>query len=174
MIPGPNLTWAFPSAFPTPLKTLFSYMLLSKKYFGFVYAASICSAEVRYPLFAAVAAMERASISATEAICPLVTLEPSLFGKFLVECLMLNPPLAGTSPAPKHGPQNAVRTVAPAPISFSTAPFFTSCIKTGWLAGYTLKENSSAPIFFPDRISAASQIFSKPPPAHPAITPCST
>ena len=68
LIPGPNLTWAFPSAFPTPLKTLFSYMLLSKKYFGFVYAASICSAEVRYPLFAAVAAMERASISATEAI----------------------------------------------------------------------------------------------------------
>ena len=34
---------------------------------------------------AAVAAIERASIKATDAICPFVTLEPSLFGKFLVE-----------------------------------------------------------------------------------------
>ena len=34
---------------------------------------------------AAVAAMERASISATEAICPFCTLEPSRFGKLRVE-----------------------------------------------------------------------------------------
>ena len=37
-----------------------------------------------------------------------------------------------------------------------------------------LNENSSAPIDFPLNISVASQIFSNPPPAHPAITPCST
>ena len=45
---------------------------------------------------------------------------------------------------------------------------------TGWLAGYTLSENSSSPIEVPRKISAAAQMFSNPPPAQPAITPCST
>ena len=40
--------------------------------------------DVRKPLFAAVAAIDLASISATEEICPFWTLEPSRFGKFLV------------------------------------------------------------------------------------------
>ena len=85
-------------------------------------------AAVRYPLFAAVAAIERASINATEAICPLCTLEPSRFGKLRVECLMENPLFAGVSPAPKHGPQNAVFITPPAAIILAAAPFLTSSI----------------------------------------------
>ena len=42
-------------------------------------------AGVSTPLLAAVAAIERASISATEEIWPFCNLEPSLLGKFLVE-----------------------------------------------------------------------------------------
>ena len=150
-------------------------MLLSKWYFGALYSLSITSAaEVKKPLFAAVAAIERASISATEEICPLCNLEPSRFGKFLVEWRILNALLAGVSPAPKQGPQNAVFTIVPAAIRSATAPFLTSSIYTGVLAGYTLNVNASEPIFFPLMISAAAQIFSNPPPAHPAIIPCST
>ena len=73
-------------------------------------------AGVRRPLFAAVAAIERASIRATEEICPLWILEPSRFGKFLVEWRILKALFAGVSPAPKHGPQNAVFTMAPVSI----------------------------------------------------------
>ena len=83
-------------------------------------------AAVKNPLFAAVAAIERASISATEATCPFCTLEPSRFGKFLVEWRMENALFAGVSPAPKHGPQNAVLTIAPVSIRDATAPFFTN------------------------------------------------
>ncbi len=39
-----------------------------QKYFGLVYSISISVADVRYPLLAAVAAIERASISATDEI----------------------------------------------------------------------------------------------------------
>ena len=101
-------------------------MVLSKKYFGLLKFTSTSVAAVKYPLFAAVAAIERASINATDAIWPFCTLEPSRFGKFLVECRMENALLAGVSPAPKHGPQNAVLTIAPVSINFATAPFFTS------------------------------------------------
>ncbi len=174
LILGPSLISTSGCGFPTPLYTRFSYILLSKKYFGLPKLTSISIADVRYPLLAAVAAIERASISATEAICPSVTFEPSLLGKLRVECLIDSPLLGGTSPAPKHGPQNAERTVAPVAIISAITPFLTSSINTGWLDGYTLSENSSAPIYFPRSISAVSQIFSKPPPAQPAITPCST
>ena len=85
-------------------------------------------AGVRNPLFAAVAAMERASMSATEEICPLWSLLPSRFGKFLVVWRMDRALFAGVSPAPKHGPQNAVFTTVPASIRSATAPFFTSSI----------------------------------------------
>ena len=44
-------------------------------------------------------------------------------------------PLAGTSPAPKQGPQKALRMLAPLDISFSSAPLRISSISTGWLAG---------------------------------------
>ena len=64
-------------------------------------------AGVSIPLLAAVAAMERASMSATEEIWPFCSFEPSLLGKFRVECRMLNALFAGVSPAPKQGPQNA-------------------------------------------------------------------
>jgi hypothetical protein len=38
-------------------------------------------------------------------------------------------------------------------------------------AGYTLKVKPSEPIYVPFIISAAAQIFSKPPPAQPAMIP---
>ncbi len=79
--------------------------------------------------------------------------------------------MEGVSPAPKHGPQKAVFITAPVSIRVAAAPFFTSSIYTGILAGYTLKVNSSGPMLAPFRISAAAQIFSKPPPAQPAIIP---
>ncbi len=91
--------------------------------FLFLYTSRNFSADVRNPLLAAVAAMERASISATEEIWPFWILEPSRFGKFLVVCRILNALLAGVSPAPKQGPQNAVFTTAPVPISSARTPF---------------------------------------------------
>ena len=48
---------------------------------------------------------------------------------------MENAPLAGTSPAPKHGPQKAERTETPAAIRLASAPVRASSIITGWLAG---------------------------------------
>lgn len=54
---------------------------------------------------AAVAAMERASIRHTPANWPSAGLDPSRLGKFRVVCRRLKPLLAGTSPAPKQGPQ---------------------------------------------------------------------
>ena len=136
-----------------------------------MYSTSISVAGVRYPLLAAVAAIDLASISATDAICPFCNLLPSLLGKLRVECLILNALLAGVSPAPKHGPQNAVFITPPASIIEAAAPFLISSIYTGIDAGYTLSVNSSDPIFFPVRISAAAQMFSNPPPAHPAMIP---
>jgi len=82
-----------------------------------------------------VAAIERASISATDAIWPFPGLEPSRLGKLRVLWRIERPPLAGTSPAPKQGPQKAVRTVAPVCMSFAIAPFSTRLMKTGWLDG---------------------------------------
>ena len=87
---------------------------------------------------------------------------------------MENALLAGVSPAPKQGPQNAVLTIDPVSMRSARTPFLASCIYIGVLAGYTESVNSSAPMLLPLSISAASQIFSYPPPAHPAIIPCST
>ena len=103
-------------------------------------------AGVSTPLFALVAAMERASISATEDICPFCSFEPSRLGKFLVEWRILNAWFAGVSPAPKQGPQNAVLSTAPVSISAAAQPFFTNSIYTGMEAGYTLKVKPSEPI----------------------------
>ena len=128
-------------------------------------------AAVRKPLLAAVAAIDLASISATDDICPFCNLEPSLLGKFLVECLIENALFAGVSPAPKQGPQNAVLTIAPVSMRSARRPFLASSIYIGVLAGYTLNVNSSAPIEWPLNMSAAAQIFSNPPPAQPAIIP---
>lgn len=85
--------------------------------------ASNSVAGVRTPLLAAVAAMERASMSATDAIWPFWSLLPSLLGKFLVEWRMLKPLLAGVSPAPKQGPQKAVFMTAPVSIIVAAQPF---------------------------------------------------
>ena len=104
----------------------------SNPYSGTLPQQSISQADVSLPPLAAVAAMERASISATAAICPLPGLEPSRLGKFLVVWRTLSPLLQGVSPAPKHGPQNAVRMMAPASIRSDTAPFFTRSANTGW------------------------------------------
>ena len=64
--------------------------------------------------------------------------------------------------------------MAPVCIRSASLPFLASSIYIGVLAGYMLNVNSSAPIERPFNISAAAQIFSNPPPAHPAIIPWST
>ena len=83
----------------------------------------------------AVAAIERASIRATEASWPCAGIDPSRFGKFRVVCRTQRALLAGVSPAPKQGPQKAVRITAPAAISFSMERFLISSRNIGWLAG---------------------------------------
>ena len=81
------------------------------------------------------AAIDRASISATAESWPAPGFEPSRFGKFRVTWRMHSASWAGVSPAPKQGPQKAVRISAPAWISFSTEPALVSARETGWLAG---------------------------------------
>ena len=88
-------------------------------------------AGVRMPPLAVVAAMLRASIRATPASWPLPGLEPSRLGKLRVVWRMDSAPLAGTSPAPKQGPQKAVRMVAPLAISSLITPVRTSSIMMG-------------------------------------------
>ena len=44
-------------------------------------------------------------------------------------------------------------------------------VDLGVIAGYTLNEKRPSPMLCPSNISATSHRFSKPPPAHPAITP---
>ena len=73
--------------------------------------------------------------TATDAICPFPGLLPSRFGKFLVVWRILKPLLQGVSPAPKQGPQKAVRMIAPASIRSEIAPFFTRSENTGWEEG---------------------------------------
>ena len=92
-------------------------------------------AGVRMPPLAVVAAMLRASIRATPASWPAPGLEPSRLGKLRVVCRMDSAPLKGTSPAPKQGPQKAVRMVAPEAIRLDRAPALSRAIITGWLAG---------------------------------------
>ena len=93
------------------------------------------SAEVSTPPFAAVAAMERASMSATDAICPSAGLEPSRLSKFLVVWRTEKPLLQGTSPAPKQGPQKQGLSTAPLSIRAAAAPLLTSAILAGWEPG---------------------------------------
>ena len=54
---------------------------------------------------------------------------PMILGSIYVTggALIIGVPV-GVSPAPKHGPQNAVFTIAPVSMSVATAPFFTSSI----------------------------------------------
>ena len=131
-------------------------------------------AGVKIPPLSDVAAILRASISATPESWPSLGFDPSRLGKLRVEWRILRPLFGGTSPAPKHGPQKAVLIVAPAAIRSAIAPFFTRLINVGWLDGYTLSAYSPLPIVWPRKISAASQILSYVPPAQPAITPCCT
>ena len=79
-------------------------------------------AAVMYPPFLAVAAMDLASIRATALICPSPGFDPSLLGKLRVVCLSESPLFAGTSPAPKHGPQNEGLMIAPASSRASVLP----------------------------------------------------
>ena len=82
--------------------------------------------------------------------------------------------MQGVSPAPKHGPQNAVLMIAPASIRSAIRPFLTRSINTGWEEGYTASENSPSPQLFPFNAWAASTTLVKLPPAQPAIIPCCT
>ena len=100
-----------------------------------MYVTSRSVAAVSLPPFAAVAAMERASISATAAIWPSPGLEPSRLGKLRVVCRMENSPLAGVSPAPKHGPQKHSRKMTPAEIRSKTRPVLTSDARAGMEPG---------------------------------------
>ena len=45
-----------------------------------------------------------------------------------MEVVLPNGDIIETSPAPKHGPQNAVRIVAPVSKRVANVPFFTSSI----------------------------------------------
>ena len=69
---------------------------------------------------------------------------------------MESPLWQGVSPAPKQGPQNAVRMIAPAAIRSEMAPFFTRSANTGWEEGYTARENWSQPQSCPLKAFAAS------------------
>ena len=156
LILGPQTSFSSASGRPHPKYTRFWYTVLSNSWSGTSPQQSKACAEVSTPPFAAVAAMERASISATAAIWPFPGLEPSRLGKLRVVCRMLNPLWAGVSPAPKQGPQNAVRITAPAPISSVTAPLVIRSASTGWEEGYTASEKSPLPQFLPRRAWAAS------------------
>ena len=87
---------------------------------------------------------------------------------------MLKALFAGVSPAPKQGPQKAVFMTAPVSMMAAAQPFLTSSMYTGMEAGYTLNVKPSNPMDAPFKMSAAAQIFSKPPPAQPAMIPWST
>ena len=63
----------------------------------------------------------------------------------------------------KDGKNNLLFVISFTPVSYTHL--------IGVDAGYTLNVNSSAPMEEPFKISAASQIFSNPPPAHPAMIP---
>ena len=84
---------------------------------------------------AAVAAIERASISMTAASCPSPGLLPSRLGKLRVVWRMERLSFAGTSPAPKQGPQKQGFKIAPASVRAENTPFFTSSCCTGMLGG---------------------------------------
>ncbi len=92
-------------------------------------------AGVRMPPLAVVAAMLRASIKATAGKLAAAGLEPSRLGKLRVVWRMDSAPLAGTSPAPKQGPQKAVRMVAPLAIRSVRTPVRASSIMMGLAAG---------------------------------------
>ena len=87
------------------------------------------------PPHAAVAAMERASIRQTPANWPSPGLEPSRLGKLRVVWRMDRPLLAGTSPAPKQGPQKLGLMIAPAESSSPVAPILVSSRLTGTEVG---------------------------------------
>ncbi len=84
------------------------------------------------------------------------------------------PLLAGVSPAPKHGPQNAVRTIAPACMRSNAAPLLAISKNTGWELGYTESANSPLPQVLPLSTRAACITLVKLPPEQPAMTPCCT
>ena len=109
----------------------FSYILPSYSNGLKVLLYSISVADVKNPPFASVASILLASISATHASCPSPGLLPPLDSKFLVVCLMESPLFAGTSPAPKHGPQNAVFTFTPAVKNLVIIPFFARSMYMG-------------------------------------------
>ena len=114
-----------------------------------------------------------ASMRHTAANWPSPGLEPSRLGKFRVVCRRLRPLWAGTSPAPKQGPQKLGLMTAPLCSRSAVAPIFVSSRLTGTLVGYTSREKYPSPQLPWRRMSAASVMLSKRPPAHPAITPWS-
>ena len=73
---------------------------------------------------------------------------------------MERPPFAGTSPAPKQGPQKAVRSTTPACMRSAAAPLRVSARNCGWEAGYTLMVKAPEPMLLPRRMSATVIMFS--------------
>ena len=71
----------------------------------------------------------------TAANWPSPGFEPSRFGKLRVVWRRDRPLLAGTSPAPKHGPQKLGLMTAPASSSCAVAPLRVSASETGTLVG---------------------------------------
>ena len=115
--------------------------------------------------------MERASIRHTAANWPSPGLEPSRLGKLRVVCRRLRPLLAGTSPAPKQGPQKLGLMTAPVCSRSVVTPSRVSSSETGTEVGYTSKVKAPLPVLPPRMMSAASVMLSNRPPAQPAMTP---
>ncbi len=113
-------------------------------------------------------------MSATAESWPPDGLEPSRLGKLRVEWRMDSAPLAGVSPAPKQGPQKAFLSTAPAAISLAVEPLRTRARACGSLAGYTERLKAWLPVLLPSRMAAVRLMFSKEPPAQPAMMPWST
>ena len=118
--------------------------------------------------------MERASISSTPDNWPSPGLEPSRLGKLRVVWRTERALLAGTSPAPKQGPQKQGLKRTPASSSACCTPFCISSRFTGMEGGYTDREKGPQPTSPPERMAAASAMLSYIPPAHPAMIPCCT
>ena len=74
-------------------------------------------------------------MSITAASCPFAGFEPSRLGKLRVVWRMDSASFAGTSPAPKHGPQKHGLKSAPASKSRCCTPLWMSSRLTGMDGG---------------------------------------
>ncbi len=118
-------------------------------------------AAVILPPFQAVAAMDRASMRHTAANWPSPGLEPSRLGKFRVVWRRLKPLLAGTSPAPKQGPQKLGLMTALSSRS-AVAPILVSSRLTGTLVVHVQSEVTVAAAAAPEDVGRLGNVVEQP------------